>query len=134
MRNVDGFNVTKSGGCLNCGGRLVPSRTGSLGITSTGDIAADLNVSREFSKITGKRCLVAVRGPAHEERTIRPVHEDLEYPGHVPAVGDVAKKTRVENLGLLLSHARSATPVGPARFGVLIVVVGREVNRGVEEA
>jgi hypothetical protein len=67
-------------------------------------------------------------GPAHEENTIRPVHQDLEYPGHVPAVRNVAKKTRVENVGLLLIRARRATPIRPAHFGALIVVVGHEVN------
>jgi len=72
--------------------------------------------------------MIPVRGPAQEESAIRLVHHDLENPGHIPAGRDVAKKTRVENVGLLLSHGRRPTPIRPARFGVLIVVVGREVN------
>lgn len=49
-------------------------------------------------------------------------------------MGDIAKKTRVENLGLLLSHGIRPTPIRPTRFGVLVVVVGREVNCCMHEA
>jgi hypothetical protein len=47
---------------------------------------------------------------------------------------DVAKKTRVESLGLLLVQGVRPTPIRPAGFGVLVVVIGREVNCRVYEA
>lgn len=78
--------------------------------------------------------MIAVRGPAQEESTIGLVHEDLEHPGHIPAVGDVGKKTRIEDLGLILVHGSRSTPIRPAGFGVLVVVEGREVNGRVQEA
>jgi hypothetical protein len=53
VRDVDGFNFSKSVLRLNGGRRLVPSRAGRLGVTGTGGVAADLNVGRQFGKIAG---------------------------------------------------------------------------------
>ena len=93
-----------------------------------------MDVAGQFSKILGQRGLIAVRGPAQQESTVRAVHHNLEYPGHISAVRDGIQETLVENAGLLRIHRICSTPIRPACFGVLIIVVGREVNRRVYEA
>jgi hypothetical protein len=111
VRNIHRFDVPKTVQSLNCGRRFVPSGAGRLGITSTGGIAAYLYVARQLGKITRRGNLIPVRGPAQEESTTRLVHHNLEYPGHIPAVRDGIQKTRIKNLGLLLSHGIRATPI-----------------------
>ena len=93
-----------------------------------------MDVAEQFSKILGLRGLIAVRGPPQQESTVRSVHHNLEYPGRISAVRDGIQKTLVENAGLLLIHRIRSTPIFPACFGVLIIVVGPEVNPRVYEA